>query len=118
MPGTEKELDLTSMERTRSEIKGDRAEVADEGPQFPFGLTLHLDDESIDKLGAKELPEVGTDLFLYAKVEVTEVTQHARSDGESPRRGISLQVKAMKLVKKETTDNPGKDTLNKIYDSK
>lgn len=100
---------LVSMKLTKAETEKEN-EVSEDRPEFPFGLTLRLDNEALDKLGMKEMPEVGTDIELAAKVVVTEVSEHTRGDGDTVK-GLSLQITDMNLFKRES---PTK-TADKIY---
>jgi hypothetical protein len=65
-----------------------------EGPIYPYGLSVHLDDEVMAKLGLKTLPEVGKPLMLLAKVNVTSVSENQTSDGgkAETRQSVSLQI--------------------------
>jgi len=72
-------------------------EVGHEEPKFPFGLRIHLEEETIEKLGMKDLPEVGGEMMLNAKVTVDSVSSHeTEEDGET--RSISLQITEMELI--------------------
>lgn len=62
--------------------------------EFPFGLTLHLDEESIKKLSLGTM-EVGKTMSLFAEVKVTEVSE--REDEEGKRRHVDLQITDMSL---------------------
>lgn len=66
-----------------------------EQPEYPYGLRISLEDESLKKLDITELPEVGQAMILQAKVEVVAVTQYERKNDES--RTIELQITDMAL---------------------
>lgn len=68
-----------------------------QGPAYPYGLTLQLDEETLAKLGAKDLPEVGVEVLLSAKAKVTAVSVNEQQDADSDgapdkRRSVSLQI--------------------------
>lgn len=69
---------------------------------YPYGLRLHLDEESIKKLGLDELPAVGKKLVLYAKVEVQSASIHEHKDGKN--RMLDLQITDL-CVEEETKDS-------------
>lgn len=69
--------------------------VAADAPMYPWGLQLHLDDETLDKLGITKLPEVGKSYTLTAKCDVTSVSENDSGDG--PRRSVSLQITDLSL---------------------
>lgn len=53
-----------------------------EGPKYPYGLQLHLDDDALEKLGLTEMPKVGSTLMLTAKVAVTGCGSSERQGGD------------------------------------
>lgn len=65
--------------------------------EYPYGLHLHLNEESIKKLGI-DLPELGASLVLKAKVKVTNVSKSENLYGTE--RNIGLQITDMELGKK------------------
>lgn len=77
---------------------GSESLVTAEGdkPAYPWGLTLNLNDEVLTKLGLTELPSVGANMRLEARVRVTSVSQHEREQDDKDRR-VSLQITAMAL---------------------
>jgi hypothetical protein len=64
------------------------------GPKYPYGLTLQLDSTSLKKL-AMGLPQVGDVFTLDALVEVTAVAKDSGQieDGKT----VTLQITAMSL---------------------
>lgn len=102
-------MDLTSMKISKEEAK----EMVSPGlaekdvPQYPYGLQLNLDGDALKKLGLKDLPTVGQKLLLFARVEVTSVSQH-ESKGGYDHKGCGLQITDMcveqELKKKSATE--------------
>jgi len=80
-----------------------------ERPSYPYGLSIHLDDEALEKLGLEKLPEVGTELALVAVVDVTSVSENENPGGKT--RSVSLQITKMCLEPKKA----GKSTTEKLY---
>ena len=78
-------------------------------PVYPYGLSIHLDEEVLDKLGLEELPEVGKPMKLLALVDVTSVSSNESKSGAS--RSVGLQITDLCLEK------PGaaKSTESKLY---
>lgn len=62
-----------------------------DGPRYPYGLSIELDDEALDKLGVKTLPKVGSVQTLVARVEVTSVSSNQGPDKQKRER-VSLQI--------------------------
>lgn len=92
---------MKNMALTKEEQKRTSGETAVNKPKYPYGLEVRLDDESLTKLGIKELPEVGMKLMLEAKVVVESVSQEDKATGK-PRRHVGLQITDMSL-----SENPG-----------
>ncbi|CAB3624643.1 capsid staple protein [Achromobacter pestifer] len=67
----------------------------DGGPKYPYGLTLSLDDDTLQKLGMFNLPAVGQTMRLMAVVEVCSTSQHASQQGTD--KYVSLQITQMAL---------------------
>ena len=89
--------ELKSMKLTKKEKKQEET-ISTRKEDFPFGLSIHLDDESLEKLGinANSMPSVGTKMMLLARVEVRSMSIH-EDDGDDVRRSISLQITDMAL---------------------
>lgn len=92
-------MKLTSMKIDKAArdaaMRGPEA-LTSEGPAYPWGLTLNLDDEAIEKLGIKTLPEAGETMMLVARVKVTG-TNSEDVDGGKKRQSIRLQLTDMAL---------------------
>lgn len=91
---------LVSMKLTKSERKemASPAETAYDGPEYPYGLQVNLDDDTIEKLGLA-MPKVGGELTLTACVRVTSVASSEHERG-SKNRSVSLQITDMAIEKK------------------
>lgn len=88
---------MISMKLSPAEAKGETMLAeADEAPQYPYGLSICLDDETLDKLGITELPPVGTAFTLTARVEVCSTSQYQNQDGADA--SMSLQITDMELA--------------------
>lgn len=68
-----------------------------DGPAYPWGLTLHLDTDTLKKLGYDAPPAVGSELTLSAKVTVTSVGVNQQQDGDKEQRA-ELQITDMELA--------------------
>ena len=91
---------LVSMKMSKAEREGGSKSpdsVAIDRPIYPWGLSITLDEDALGKLDLEALPEVGKEMTLYAKVDVTSVSSHESADGGGPRRSLSLQITEMCL---------------------
>lgn len=103
---------LVSMKMSRSEReeKYKPSEVSMDAPVYPYGLEVRLDNDALEKLGI-ELPEVGTEMLLIAKVKVTGASSNESENGKN--RSVSLQITDMCL---EDDAKAAKDYATKLYD--
>lgn len=72
-----------------------RAMKASEGPKYPWGLTLRLDDTALDKLGMKDLPAIGKECQLVGVGRVVSVSQRETAGGK--HRDVEIQVEKLAL---------------------
>lgn len=81
-----------SMKRTAKQKKGSNEPVPmPPGEDYPWGLRLSLNKESLDKLGMSKLPRVGETFELEAKVQVVAVSEN-KSLGGDQSRSVDLQI--------------------------
>lgn len=99
---------MVNMKMSKKEVKNMMPEKVEQ-PKYPYGLCLELDGESLEKLGIKELPDVGDKMMVVAKVEVKSVSQSEYQKGEENKH-VSLQITDMELAKPKM-----KDIEKKLY---
>ena len=63
------------------------------GPRYPYGLEIRLDNESLTKLGMS-LPKVGSYVKIRAEACVTSVSEN-ESKGGKAHRSVSLQIERL-----------------------
>lgn len=61
-----------------------------DGPKYPYGLCINLDEQQLDALGLKDSPKVGGTVTIQAKAEITSVSENQTQDGT--RRSLSIQI--------------------------
>jgi hypothetical protein len=100
-------VDLKNMALSKEERKAEAPSVISkpEGPRYPYGLELRLDDEVLKKLGSSGLPDVDDVVLIQAKAKVTSVSSSDYGDGT--HRNICLQVTdlAVEPEKKKKTED-------------
>jgi len=74
---------------------------------YPYGLKICIDYESMEKLGIKELPAVGATMKIQAVVEVCGISMHETKDHEC--KSIDLQIVEMGVEGKKV------DVAKKLY---
>lgn len=90
-------LKLVSMKRSAKDKREDKLQTSPAeamAPDFPWGLCIHLDKDEIEKLGIKDLPEIGAEVQIQAKAKVTRVSQSASDGyrGGEDQLSIDLQI--------------------------
>lgn len=78
--------------------------------EYPWGLRISLNNETLAKLGITELPAIDSEFKLVALACVVSVSQNESSDGE-PHRNIDLQIEQMVLA--PAAEESGEDSKAK-----
>jgi hypothetical protein len=102
---------MIDMKLTPEQSPGATMLAADEnnGPQYPYGLTITLDNAALKKLAMGQLPQVGEQMTLKALVEVVGVN---KSGGQIENdRTVTLQITAMQFGDDEASMDPA----SKLY---
>lgn len=94
-----KDMKKTKADKAKEKKRYDKP-MSPGGDEYPYGLHLRLDHDSLKKLGMKTLPKVGDKLHMHGHAHVIEVSEDHR-DGEGPRRNVSVQLRKMALGAKE-----------------
>jgi hypothetical protein len=71
----------------------------EDAPRYPYGLQIHLDKETLEKLGIKELPEIGKEVAIAAVAKVCSVSESEHMYGSDKCMG--LQITAMSVGQKQ-----------------
>ena len=102
---------MISMKKDQKTIAEDQSEMLGKGPQdeYPYGLRICLDDDSMEKLGLSGTFEIGKKLRLNAVVEV--VSSSKRETDEGPEFNMDLQIVEMEL----NSENTNSDRANRLY---
>lgn len=79
---------------------------------YPYGLQIHLDSETMEKLGMSEPMQVGEYFMVMAKCKVCASSAYAKNDDDASL-SASLQIVEMGVGK--TND---KKPQEKLYSSK
>lgn len=65
-------------------------------PEYPYGMTLRLEDDQLKKLGMDSLPKVGASIALEATCKVVSVSKNESVQGHSSRC-VELQIQKLGL---------------------
>lgn len=106
---------MTNLAMTKEEAKkeyGYEPSDTDNLPKYPYGLSIHLDDDTLAKLGLTDLPKVGSNLVAQITVTVTGTSQRATQsgkEGETLRTCVDLQITDMDIA------SPAKSAAEVLY---
>lgn len=101
---------MISLKLTKKESKALEKEMSI-GPskdEYPWGTRIELEKDTLEKLGIKELPKIGTKMMIEAKVVVVATRQSTRRDGDS--RTLELQITDMDMESDEDEVSEGELT--------
>ena len=84
------------MKLDKEDKKTMEAECCISEQDYPYGLSINLEEQSIQKLGINALPEIGQKFLLKSIVEVTSISDNKNKD--SRNRCIRLQITDMELA--------------------
>lgn len=88
---------MINMKMSPKEAKEYTEPSASEAPEYPYGLSIDLSDESLAKLGITDLPKVGAEMVINARVVVTSTSSYETQGGEPDKR-VCLQITDMELA--------------------
>ena len=86
---------LVSMKMSKKQSKGEFAIAETEGPRFPHGLSIHLNGDSMKKLGFTELPAVGTEMIVVGVGKIASASENRRQNGID--RDMSIQLERIEV---------------------
>ncbi len=72
------------------------SEEAD-APEYPYGLRISLDSESLAKIGITELPAIDAEFKITALACVVSVSQYESQGTDKSNRSVDLQIEMMEL---------------------
>lgn len=83
-------MKMHSMKMSKKEKKDNMPTAVSDGPDYPYGLRLSLNDDCLKKLGLKSLPKVGAKMTVHAIGEVVAVSQHESENHDD--RHVEIQI--------------------------
>ncbi len=98
-------MNLVDMKRTPEEQQADSMPHAYKESPYPYGLRIYLDDDTLDKLGVEDLPDLNAEFTITAKVKVSarnESSDPGDPDGDNDNKSMELQITALALGLEES----------------
>lgn len=87
---------LVDLKRTKQEREKHSKPEPFRGDDYPYGLSVTLGHDELEKLGMKTLPKAGTKIKLHAHAHVKS-TEDRTEDGGKRRRSMTLELRHMAL---------------------
>lgn len=90
----EKLIDLAYTKAEMKEEEEERGKCCGPNGQpakYPWGLCLHIEKDTMDKLGITKLPGVGDEYHMTVIAKVTQVSQSAREEYDDTA-SVALQI--------------------------
>jgi len=87
---------LINMQQSAEEVKEQVQPSVADAPRYPWGLCITLNDDSLEKLGVKGLPAVGTAVTIVAKAEVSRTSDY-QTQGNESEMSMDLQITDLQI---------------------
>lgn len=104
-------MPMVNLKMSREERKEYAEVTAMDEPQYPYGLCVDLDDDTLAKLGITSLPAVGTAIQFTARA-VVKSTSSNQYEGSEPESRMSLQITDMEVGDASRTSS---DSATALY---
>lgn len=108
-------MPLKSLKMSRKE-RDARSKELMEAPMddtyYPYGTRLHLDDETVAKLGLPNM-RAGETVNITATAKVSSVSSHENEKDKNPRLSMDFQITDMSVEKPSSA----KEKASKLYPS-
>lgn len=88
-----------------------------EQDEYPYGLRISLNNDTLKKLGLAELPAIGSEHKLMAMVSVVSLSSNESAGEAEPYRSVDLQIEKMVLMPKEASADAPRDPAKAMYPS-
>lgn len=105
---------MPNMKMSAKEAKEWTSPTPADAPEYPYGLELSLDEESLAKLGISTPPAVGTQFTVIARCTVTSASQYQTQGGE-PEGNSCWQITDMEVAPASSLDERAS---SKLYGAK
>ena len=79
-----------------------------EQDEYPYGLRIRLDNDTLKKLGITELPAIDSEHKLMALVCVVALSMNESAGEGEPYRSVELQIEQLALMPAKEEDDEGK----------
>lgn len=100
-------MNLIDVKRTKEDKKAEKerwsGDVVEEMDDYPYGLTVNLDDDTMSKLGLNDQDfDTGEPVMLVSEAIITE--DRINTVNGKTRRSMSIQLRKIAITQGEKTD--------------
>lgn len=88
-----------------------------EQDEYPWGLRIVLDNDTLKKLGIAQLPAIDSEHKLVALACVVGITMNESAGDDEPTRSITLQIEQLALAPAKEEDDSQDDPARAMYPS-
>jgi hypothetical protein len=107
------DMRVTAAEKAAREVKCAMRCDGDDGPDYPWGLSINLDQDSLAKLGITTMPKLGDVLHIEGIAKVNSLSENS-SEGSDDTRCVGLQIMILGTAEESETKEA---TAGKLYDN-
>jgi hypothetical protein len=93
-------MDMVNMKMSKQESTEAVSPSKQDGPRYPWGLNIGLENDVLDKLGMDTLPKVGDVVMVTAMAKIESVSMSENSDKTKNRR-VQMQITDMSVEPKK-----------------
>ena len=97
----------------KKKAETETAQPSSSVPDYPYGLSLTLNEDSLKKLGMDELPKVGETCMIHAAGEITRVSQSSSNDGKE--KSVEIQITKLHVMPGMDEDSEYRDAAEKGF---
>lgn len=100
--------ELVDLKLSKAEKKEQVSENKAPRMEYPWGLSISLDEDTMEKLGIKGVPGVGDEFHFVCVAHVTSARQ-SEYEESGMSKSIDLQLSDMAIIKHEAADEDDPD---------
>jgi len=78
-----------------------------EREEYPYGLSINLGNEQMEKLGINALPKVGSEMMITAKCVVNHASSN-QHEGNKEELSFTMQITDMSIGQTSDAQNEGR----------
>ena len=106
---------MIDMKLAGSTAENNGAAVMPDATEYPYGLRISLDNDTLAKLGMTELPAIDAEFKVVALACVVSVSQNESQGSEEPYRSVELQIEMVELKPAKEEEGEPSNSAQRLY---